>query len=304
MNKERIGKIQELIYELSVKDLMKKKVISVPPDMSMYKLREVLRDNRISGVPVVDKGRIVGIISIEDFINWLSKKGNGSCIKDWMTKDVVTVYEDETLIQAISLFEQKGYGRFPVVERKEKKLVGILTKGVIIESLLHEIEVDYHEEEIRHYRASHFFEDIIADSVTIGLIYHVKGGDVFNGGTVASNVKMSLKRLGVKPDIYRRVSIAVYEAEMNLIFYTKGGEISIYIKPDSICINAQDNGPGIPDVKAALQPGFSTAPDWVRELGFGAGIGLNNIQRCSDKMIIDSMVGRGTILGITIYMDV
>ena len=303
MNNVGIGKIQELIYDLSVGDVMKKDVISLSPDISMYKLKEVLRKNRISGVPVVKNGCSVGIISIEDLINWLTKKGTGSSIKDWMTKNVVTVYEDEKLIQAISLFDQKGYGRLPVVERKEKKVVGIVTKGVIIESLLREIEIDYHEEEIRRYRASHFFEDVIADSVTIGLIYQVKGGDVMNGGMVAGNIKKTLQRLDIKPDIYRRVAIAIYEAEMNLIFYTDGGEISVYIKPESICVNVQDHGPGIPDVQDALRLGFSTAPNWVRELGFGAGMGLNNIQRCSDKMIINSTVGRGTILDITVNME-
>jgi len=112
-----------------------------------------------------------------------------------------------------------------------------------------------------------------------------------------------LKRLGVDPAVCRKAAIASYEAEMNLIFYTEGGDIIVIVQPDSIRIEIHDNGPGIPNVEEALKPGFSTAPDWVRELGFGAGMGLNNIQKCADKMSIESTVGKGTDIEIIIFME-
>ena len=93
-----------------------------------------------------------------------------------------------------------------------------------------------------------------------------------------------------------RVAIGVYEAEMNLIFYAGGGRISARIEPERIRIEVEDEGPGIPDVSKAIEPGFSTAPDWVREMGFGAGMGLHNITSCSDDMRLESTVDVGTRL--------
>ena len=90
---------------------------------------------------------------------------------------------------------------------------------------------------------------------------------------------------------------------MNVIIYTEGGEMTVKAEPRKIHIKADDSGPGIPDIEKAMQPGFSTAPDWVREMGFGAGMGLNNIKKCSDKMILNSIVGKGTCLEVTINIE-
>jgi len=104
--------------------------------------------------------------------------------------------------------------------------------------------------------------------------------------------------------IQRRVAIAAYEAEMNLIIHTdNGGELIAEIQPEVIRIVATDNGPGIPDIEQAMQPGFSTAPNWIRELGFGAGMGLANIKKCSDSMKLESQVGVGTRLEIVIKVS-
>jgi anti-sigma regulatory factor (Ser/Thr protein kinase) len=102
--------------------------------------------------------------------------------------------------------------------------------------------------------------------------------------------------LGFPPDIVRRIAIATYEAEVNIILYSQGGEIIVSADKYKIKINAIDKGPGIPDIEKAMQPGFSTAPDWVRELGFGAGMGLPNIKNCSNVMKIVSRSGVGTNL--------
>ena len=93
-----------------------------------------------------------------------------------------------------------------------------------------------------------------------------------------------------------------YEAEMNIVIFTDGGQISVRVQPEYLRIEARDTGPGIPDVERVMQPGFSTAPEWVQELGFGAGMGLPNIKKCADKMILRSQVGKGTNLKATIYI--
>ena len=123
------------------------------------------------------------------------------------------------------------------------------------------------------------------------------------GGAASSAIKRALIRLGANPQIARRAGIAVYEAEMNLIIHTtNGGIIRVEIEPKQISITISDDGPGIEDVSLAMRPGYSTASESVRELGFGAGMGLVNIQRCVDSMRLESVFGRGTNLRLKIFL--
>lgn len=297
-------RVQELVYELKVSEVMTSKVITVRPETRMSELREILKKNFISGTPVVNgKRNLVGIVSIDDFIDWLSKREEDTKIKRRMSKDAKTVYADEPLIQVVSKFKKFGFGRFPVVERKSGKLVGIITKGDIVRGILKRLEIDYHEEEIHRYRASHIFEDIVADHAKLTLQYSVKSGDFTEAGKSSSDLKKTLARLNVHPRIIRRAVIASYEAEMNMVIFGKKGEIKVEVTPEFIRIEANDSGSGIPDIEKAMQPGYSTAPDWVREMGFGAGMGLKNIKKCSDKMSLKSKVGEGTHLSFTIKME-
>ncbi len=300
----RISKIQELFYEIRVSDVMKRDVFTVSPRTHMSILRVILQDKRISGTPVIDKGKLVGIISVEDFIKWLATREQDCPIGEKMTRRVQTLYADEPLTHAINKFGRHGFGRLIVVERRNKKLLGIITKGDIIEGLLKKLEIDYYEEEdVCQYRVKHFFEDILADRMELLFQYDVMGHDFKRAGESASRIKTTLRRLGFHPKIIRRVAIATYEAEMNLIVYTDGGKIYVHVEPHEIFVKVEDSGPGIPDVEKALQPGYSTAPEWVRELGFGAGMGLNNIQKCANKMDLISNVGKGTQLSFYISIE-
>ena len=303
LDSTRYTKIQELVYELKVCDAMKQNVITTSPSTLMSELREILKSNRISGTPVFEGDNLVGIISIEDFIKWLADGAVDCSIKDKMTANVNVIYADEPLIHAVSKLDKTGFGRFPVIDRHNGKLVGIITKGDIMEELLHELEIDYHEEEIHRYRASHLFEDIIGDKVALTFQSRVVAKDFDLAGKASSGLKRTLDRLGIHPQIVRKAAIASYEAEINIVIYSNGGTITAVVQPDKIQIDVKDSGPGIPDVEKAMQPGFSTASDWVRELGFGAGMGLANIKKCADKMELISEVGKGTHLKITIYID-
>jgi anti-sigma regulatory factor (Ser/Thr protein kinase) len=247
-------------------------------------------------VPVVSNEQLEGIISIEDFINWLANGPPEATVGERMTKVVVTAYDDEPLVQVVSTLDKCGYGRLPVLQRKGKKLVGIVTRGDIMEGLLHKLEIGYQEEEIHRYRASHIFEDIIADRTTLMFQYRVAGKDFKEAGSGATRLKRTLSRLEIHPRVLRRAAIIAYEAEMNIVIYTDGGELTARVEPGFITIEAKDNGPGITDVELALTPGYSTAEDWVRELGFGAGMGLCNIKECADETNLDSVVGKGTRL--------
>ena len=170
--------------------------------------------------------------------------------------------------------------------------------------MLNALQKDFQVEEVRRYRASHLFEDIISDRTSLILRYLIQKGDFLNGGNASSNIKRALLRLGASPQIARRCGIAAYEAEMNLIIHTiKGGIIRVEIEPHKITMRATDDGPGIPDVEKAMQAGYSTATDEVREMGFGAGMGLYNIKRCVDKMSLESEMDKGTRLEMKIYLQ-
>jgi len=290
-----ITRAQELVYELKIEQVMTREVITIAPDSSMGDLKELLRVNRIGGVPVVEDGALVGIITMENLIKAMETGELSAIVGDKMTTKLQTMRANDSVIAAVSLFGQFGYGRLPVVDG-EGGLVGILTPSDIVRGLLRQIEVEWHAEEIRRYRARHIFEDIESDQTGLILRYRVKAHDFSRGGEASAKIKRALERLGAHPRIVRRVAVAAYEAEMNLVIHSHGGEIIAEICPERIEVTAVDRGPGIADVEKALEPGYSTAAAWVRELGFGAGMGFTDIRACADQMKLNSEVGVGTRL--------
>ena len=128
----------------------------------------------------------------------------------------------------------------------------------------------------------------------IVLTYDIPADDFTRAGEASSDVKRKLKQMGVGPDAIRKVAIAMYEGEINMVIHAKGGQITVEITPEQIRMILADVGPGIPDVELAMQAGYSTAPDEVRSLGFGAGMGLPNMKKYTDEMEIKSQVGVGT----------
>lgn len=301
--KEAVNKLQLLVYELDVASAMTKEVVTVAPELSMENLREVFRSNRISGAPVTEGDRLVGIVSLEDYIKWLADDSTPRGIAEVMTREVETVFSDEPLVHVVSRLEGRGYGRLPVIDRTTGGLVGVVTKGDVIESLLVNLEIDYQEEEIRNHRTSRFFEEIIADTSKFTFVYEIRGKSIADGGEVASSLKKTLKRLGIHPTVARRAAIAMYEAEMNVIIYAQAGSVQVTIDAEHIDLTVEDEGPGIPDVEKAMAPGYSTASEWVRELGFGAGMGLPNIRNNAESLEIESTVGKGTRLKVSFDME-
>jgi serine/threonine-protein kinase RsbT len=130
--------------------------------------------------------------------------------------------------------------------------------------------------------------------------YTVLGRDFANAGRVSTQIKDTLKRLGVHPAVVRRIAIVSYEAEMNLVMYATRGKLLLNISSEDITLNVDDEGPGIPDINLAMQEGYSTATPEMREMGFGAGMGLPNIKRNADEFSISSEVGRGTRLFVRV----
>ncbi|MBQ7547783.1 MAG: anti-sigma regulatory factor [Clostridia bacterium] len=132
--------------------------------------------------------------------------------------------------------------------------------------------------------------------------YEVDGDNFTSAGQASVQVKKVLRRLGLDPETIRRVSIAMYEGEINMVIHAGGGEAEVLIYEDSIEIILRDKGPGIADIDQAMQEGFSTAPDNIRSLGFGAGMGLPNMKRYTDDMQIESTVGVGTTITMRVNL--
>jgi len=136
------------------------------------------------------------------------------------------------------------------------------------------------------------------------LNFNIEGGDFTNAGSASSQVKKALKQINVNPAIIKRVVVALYEAEVNIVAHAYRGDIAVNINPEQVHIKLEDEGPGIPDIEKAMQKGFSTASPKVREMGFGAGMGLPNIRENVDTFDIKSEVNKGTTLIITINLVV
>jgi len=299
----KITRVEELAYELTVGEVMTNKVFSLRPEQTMREALDEFKKYRISGAPVAVCGNLRGILSIEDLIRSLRDGRIDLTVADYMTSNVITAKKEDQVIEALKLFVKSHIGRLPVLD-SENKLVGILTKGDITNGLLQALQNDFEAEELIRYRASHLFEDIVSDRSTLTLRYSVKKNDFSRGGAASNNIKKALLRLGASPQVARRCGIAVYEAEMNLIIHTNhGGVLRVEIESDRITMEAYDDGPGIPDISLAMQPGYSTAPQEIRAQGFGAGMGLVNIKSCVDEMNLSSSLDRGTNLYMVMHID-
>ena len=134
------------------------------------------------------------------------------------------------------------------------------------------------------------------------LQFEVPGDDFTRAGEASSAVKRRLKKLGFDPDTIRRVAIAMYEGEINMVIHANGGQIDVNITPQSIEMILKDKGPGIENIDLAMKEGYSTAPDNVRSLGFGAGMGLPNMKKYTDEMKVESELGVGTTVTMCVYI--
>ncbi len=140
------------------------------------------------------------------------------------------------------------------------------------------------------------------DGKEMQLHYDIDGSNFTIAGQASSNIKKVLKQLGIDPTIIRRAAIAMYEGEINTVIHGKGGECNVFLSPKQIRIIFTDHGPGIADIDKAMQEGFSTADAEARELGFGAGMGLPNMKKYADTLEVESVIGKGTTVTITIFI--
>jgi len=288
--------VLELIYQLKIKDVMTGAVITGGPGQTLRHLQNIMRENRITGVPIVEGPRLVGMVSIHDIISALDKGLIDRLAGERMTRDVVVLQDDMPLSFAISYFNKYHYGRYPVLNKKHE-LVGIISSTDVVRSLLVEMN-----REIMRLEKIQQKDGGGIPSAFSEMEFSVARYDFELAGRASMEIKKALKGRGIDPKIVRRVAIASYELEINIVAHSQGGRIRCSILPDKVSVMASDTGPGIADVNLAMQEGWSTANEYVRSLGFGAGMGLANTKRVSDEFSIQSVLGAGTTVRSIVYI--
>ena len=288
--------VMELIYQFKVKDVMSTAVITGRKDQSMRHIQAIMRENRISGIPIVEGHKLVGMVSIDDIVTALDKGFIDRPAEERMTHNVIVLQDDMPLSFAISYFNKYNFGRFPVLN-KNHELVGILSSMNVIRSLL----IEMNREVLRLEKMQK--GTIGVPSSYSEMEYNVPHFDFELAGRASTEIKKALKQRNIDPKIIRRIAIASYELEINLVVHSDGGSLHCSMQPDRVVITAADTGPGIADVNQALQEGWSTAGEHVRSLGFGAGMGLANTKRVSDEFSINSALGSGTTVRSVVYTN-
>jgi len=301
-NQQGVSIISELMYQLKVRDVMTQNVHTVAPENSLREVQAVLRDNKISGVPVVSEGKLVGIISLDDIIRALDSGDMDFTAEEKMTRKVQTVGRGVSVIKAIDEMEQCGFGRLPVIDRNHN-LVGIVTHWDVVRKLIFLLQDVVLKAEARERSLSDATPAPANEVEGATFEFDVCKDDFENAGIAASTVKKQLQKMEVPPAIIRRVAVAMYETEINIIIHSIGGKMTAEIFSDNIRVISKDNGPGIANVEKALTEGFSTASAKAREMGFGAGMGLPNIKRCVDNFKIESASGEPTTITFGVYFN-
>ncbi len=290
------------IYEIRVERIMRTDVARVGQETMMSTLKAIVKENNYACIPVLNGSKLVGQISIEGYIDWLSSDIGDVPVGQLMEVDYRTLYPEEPVVTVVRELELVGLRGLPVIDRLTGDFLGVVCRCTMMEGVLAELDVD--DDKVKDRKSEDFIlNSIESESSIMTLNYNVEAKPLEYGGEVSSSIRSDLYRLGLSGSTVRRAAIAAYEAEMNLLSYASGGIFTLKLNRGLLNLEIEDSGPGIPDVEKAMEPGYSTAPDWVRELGFGAGMGLQNIKSCSDNFSISSRVGVGTKLIVDINLE-
>ncbi|MXI86635.1 CBS domain-containing protein [Sphaerochaeta halotolerans] len=282
--------ILELIYKLKIKDVMTTNLVTATKETPLREIQYIMRERQVTGLPIVLGKRLIGIVSMDDIIQALDKGYINEKAQDHMTRNLIVLEDDMPISFAISYFDRFSYHRFPVLN-KHKELVGMITSRDITSTLLVEINREIEDLEKRT-RTTGLSEEMSGEIHTYSILKH----DFENAGYASTEIKKRLKSAGIAPNVIRRAAIASYELEMNLVVHSDGGELIAEYSPQTIQITARDSGPGISDVELAMTAGWTTASEWIRSLGFGAGMGLPNVKSVADDFTIESTLNGTTVV--------
>jgi CBS domain-containing protein len=279
--------LTELIFRLKIKDVMSRKLVTASKTETLRTIQRRMKEGNVTGIPIVDDKRILGIVSMHDILTAFDSGTVDEAAESHMTRSLKVLEDDMPLSFAINYFNKFHYGRFPVLN-KERELCGIITIRDINTTLLREVNrivEDLEDELNRNVADNHSVES---------RHYFVVSHDFENAGRASTEIKKILKKHHIDTKTIRRAAVACYELEMNLVVHSTGGKMEFRMDDEHISIRTTDDGPGIPDVDKALEEGFTTANDWIRSLGFGAGMGLPNVRRVSDEFSLVSEPEGGT----------
>ena len=285
--------IMELLQRLRVRDVMRKDNIhSVIRTDSMRFAQNLMKRNKISGVPVVEDKRLFGIVSMNDIITALEGEWIHEEVGKHMVTNLVVLEEDMPIAFAIKYFQNYSFGRFPVLD-KNRDFVGIVTQRDLTKVLMNELT-----KELVRLEGKPVAETKVKSEGALPYYsmrqFPVVRNDLNNAGKAANEIKKMLAEAGVDKKIIRRVAVAAYELEINVCIHSLGGSVTFILDEEKATIIAKDKGPGIKDIEWACRDGTSTANDWIRSMGFGAGMGLANSKRVADTFDIQSKIPTGT----------
>jgi anti-sigma regulatory factor (Ser/Thr protein kinase)/predicted transcriptional regulator len=270
-------------------------VITAGKKDTLRRIRLIMRENYTSGVPIVEGSTLIGLITLDDITTALDEGYIEAEAGEKMSKNLIVLDGEMPLSFAISSLNKYRYSCFPVVN-KQHELLGLITAKDVISALL----VEMNREVLRLEKSQAKNETKAGYSE---MEFTTKKHDFELAGRASTEIKKALKKHEIDPQIIRRVAIASYELEINQVVHSDGGVISCSIQGDKVTVVAADTGPGIPDINLALREGWSTASEWIRSLGFGAGMGLANTKRVSDEFTISSNAGEGTTVRSVIFFN-
>lgn len=302
----KLSKYASIFEDIKASDIMSPKVVALTADKKIAHAKEMMKLKKISGIPVIDDAKkLVGIISIEDIINALELNRINEPIRNIMSQRVVAIGLSETLSGIVDKFENFKFGRFPVVD-DEGRIRGIISKEDILHGIIEKFNLIYIHDKKRTAALNTESSIITGEQLKIDeakFHYAIETSDISKAGTGANLLKQYLKEKKFSAELLRRVGVATYESEANVVIHSKGeGDIYCFIDEDRIIVRVVDNGVGIEDLEKAMKEGYSTAPDYVRELGFGAGMGIPNMKRFSDKLVILSERNVGTQVEMIFFL--
>lgn len=285
----------DLVYRLKVGNVMSTSLKTASPATPMREIQKLMKSHNITGIPIAEDGTLLGIVSMEDVLTALEEGRIDAEAKDCMSRKLIVLEDDMPISFAVSYFEKYSYHRFPVLDSKNT-LVGMVTSRDIMTRLLIEANKELERLERKNETGQ------INLSERVERQYPVKHHDFRNAGYASTEIKKILKQRHIDSKTTRRIAIAAYELEMNLVVHSEGGTLSLYLDEAKAMVEASDEGPGIDNVEAAQEEGFTTAGEWIRSLGFGAGMGLPNVKRVSDDFILTSSREGGSFARSTIFL--
>lgn len=290
--------IMELLQRFRVRDIMSsRRIISLSRTDTLRTAKELMKEHKLSGLPVLEGKRLCGMVSVSRLIDALEGGYLDAPASDYMSKSLVVLEEDMPLSLALKYFHNYSFGRFPVLN-KGHEFVGIVSQRDVTRALLKELSNELARLEGKGAQASAPVEREVKSEGALPFYemrqFIIVRNDLANAGKAANEIKRMLKAAGVSSKVMRRVAVAAYELEINVCIHSLGGSLTVILDTNKISIVAKDKGPGISDIEWALKDGASTANDWIRSMGFGAGMGLPNCKRVADEFNIKSTVPNGT----------